>query len=81
MIAGWSSPVARQAHNLKVVGSNPTPATNSGQPDGWPFLSGFSTLFDLGSRGLGESAALGVSGLIMAILGDAQLVLQNKLIF
>ena len=27
MIAGWSSPVARQAHNLKVVGSNPTPAT------------------------------------------------------
>ncbi len=28
--AGWSSPVARQAHNLKVVGSNPTPATNAG---------------------------------------------------
>ena len=27
--AGWSSPVARQAHNLKVVGSNPTPATRS----------------------------------------------------
>ena len=27
IIAGWSSPVARQAHNLKVVGSNPTPAT------------------------------------------------------
>ena len=27
MIAGWSSLVARQAHNLKVVGSNPTPAT------------------------------------------------------
>src|SRR5689334_11551788 len=26
--AGWSSPVARQAHNLKVVGSNPTPAPN-----------------------------------------------------
>jgi hypothetical protein len=25
--AGWSSSVARQAHNLKVVGSNPTPAT------------------------------------------------------
>ena len=29
--AGWSSPVARQAHNLKVVGSNPTPATNKTQ--------------------------------------------------
>jgi hypothetical protein len=27
-IAGWSSQVARQAHNLKVVGSNPAPATN-----------------------------------------------------
>ena len=32
--AGWSSPVARQAHNLKVAGSNPAPATNhSGTPD------------------------------------------------
>ena len=29
--AGWSSPVARQAHNLKVVGSNPTPATRISQ--------------------------------------------------
>ena len=28
MIAGWSSLVARQAHNLKVAGSNPAPATN-----------------------------------------------------
>ena len=27
--AGWSSPVARQAHNLKVRGSNPLPATPS----------------------------------------------------
>ena len=26
-IAGWSSSVARWAHNPKVVGSNPTPAT------------------------------------------------------
>lgn len=25
--AGWSSPAARQAHNLEVVGSNPSPAT------------------------------------------------------
>src|ERR1700755_424152 len=30
--AGWSSPVARQAHNLKVVGSNPAPATNLRNP-------------------------------------------------
>ena len=27
-IAGWSSLVARQAHNLEVGGSNPPPATN-----------------------------------------------------
>jgi hypothetical protein len=26
LLQGGSSPVARQAHNLKVVGSNPTPA-------------------------------------------------------
>ena len=30
--AGWSSPVARKAHNLKVVGSNPTPATKKFLP-------------------------------------------------
>ena len=35
-VAGWSSPVARQAHNLKVVGSNPTPATNlRSKSSGW----------------------------------------------
>ena len=27
-IAGWSSSVARRAHNPKVDGSNPSPATN-----------------------------------------------------
>ena len=27
-VAGWSSLVARQAHNLKVPGSNPGPAPN-----------------------------------------------------
>ena len=30
--AGWSSLVARQAHNLKVAGSNPAPATNFSKP-------------------------------------------------
>src|SRR5690349_11835888 len=35
--AGWSSPVARQAHNLKVAGSNPAPATNQ-PPFGAAFL-------------------------------------------
>ena len=28
IFAGWSSLVARPAHNQKVVGSNPIPATN-----------------------------------------------------
>src|SRR5690242_8865986 len=31
--AGWSSPVARQAHNLKVLGSNPSPATKKTPPE------------------------------------------------
>ena len=30
--AGWSSLVARRAHNPKVVGSNPAPATNTRTP-------------------------------------------------
>ena len=34
--AGWSSPVAHQAHNLKVAGSNPAPATN---PNLWNLRS------------------------------------------
>ena len=37
--AGWSSPVAREAHNLEVVGSNPAPATSAGSsrpgPSSW----------------------------------------------
>ena len=31
--AGWSSLVARRAHNPKVVGSNPAPATKSGREE------------------------------------------------
>ena len=37
-IAGWSSSVARWAHNPKVVGSNPAPATMV------PWCSGLSRL-------------------------------------
>ena len=33
--AGWSSPVARQAHNLKAAGSNPAPATNVYRESPW----------------------------------------------
>ena len=35
--AGWSSPVAHQAHNLKVAGSNPAPATNPNFRKHWNF--------------------------------------------
>ena len=45
--AGWSSLVARRAHNPKVVGSNPAPATKflKGSQKGGPFCTvdfGFS---------------------------------------
>src|ERR671914_1924921 len=33
-IAGWSSLVARRAHNPKVAGSNPAPATDPAGPRG-----------------------------------------------
>ena len=32
VVAGWSSSVARRAHNPKVVGSNPAPATKKFKP-------------------------------------------------
>ncbi|VXC99214.1 hypothetical protein YERSI8AC_260127 [Enterobacterales bacterium 8AC] len=34
--AGWSSLVARRAHNPKVVGSNPASATNLGNSEQAP---------------------------------------------
>gem|GEM_PF-2910610 len=39
-VAGWSSLVARRAHNPKVVGSNPAPATKyeKGHSIEWPFF-------------------------------------------
>ena len=46
--AGWSSPVARQAHNLKVAGSNPAPATNkNSRPPRAAFLLEGVADFDL----------------------------------
>ena len=44
-IAGWSSSVARRAHNPKAVGSNPAPATKS--PLISPEISGFFLFFEL----------------------------------
>lgn len=38
MIAGWSSSVAREAHNLEATGSNPVPAI-------FPFCTKYRTVF------------------------------------
>jgi hypothetical protein len=38
--AGWSSLVARRAHNPKVAGSNPAPATKENPGIAWVFASG-----------------------------------------
>ena len=48
-IAGWSSLVARQAHNLKAVGSNPTPATRK-------LSSSELSFFHSGNTGVGFPA-------------------------
>ena len=50
--AGWSSPVARQAHNLKVVGSNPTPATNLNEQAAVERLAAFLLSSTLNSSSL-----------------------------
>jgi hypothetical protein len=49
--AGWSSPVARQAHNLKVTGSNPVPATTAMELD-TPPLGAASSVVAQASRSL-----------------------------
>ena len=59
--AGWSSPVAREAHNLEVAGSNPVPATHNPRvPSTVPwglFLRGFPiSSSPLPARQAGESA-------------------------
>ena len=62
--AGWSSLVARRAHNPKVVGSNPAPATNNTSPAPIlatckrksPLIGAFSYLEKIGSRGKQGSA-------------------------
>ena len=63
--AGWSSPVARQAHNLKVVGSNPTPATNYinkindlDHPQRLRFL-GFFVIYNCNCTNIGNIRSLG----------------------
>lgn len=47
--AGWSSSVARQAHNLEVGGSNPPPATSSPQGEARPAGSEPAAILDVSS--------------------------------
>src|SRR3954453_6060452 len=49
--AGWSSPVARQAHNLKVTGSNPVPATTDNNDPDPPRPGSFFLVFPTFCRG------------------------------
>ncbi len=51
--AGWSSSVARWAHNPEVVGSNPTPATSENRPG----LFGDWACFVPGGNGFGNAAS------------------------
>ena len=53
-IAGWSSQVARRAHNPKVEGSNPSPATRKEQV----------------RRGLGFEAPSFISEFLPVVLPD-----------
>ena len=46
--AGWSSPVARQAHNLKAAGSNPAPATRFTEPRSKKMLRVFAFICGAG---------------------------------
>ena len=55
--AGWSSLAARRAHNPKVVGSNPAPATNCLQVRYDPAVCGV-----LCFRWVGEVAARWAKG-------------------
>ena len=68
--AGWSSPVARQAHNLKVTGSNPVPATIILQMKSmrWPASAGFSICSQTFPRIPSKSVIFQSVGLIPAIV-------------
>ena len=64
--AGWSSPVARQAHNLKVIGSNPIPATTfliTRSPSRSSHRGGFG--FFERRRGRGNGAGPATAGVII----------------
>jgi hypothetical protein len=59
--AGWSSLVARRAHNPEVAGSNPAPATNHGPMVKWlrhrPFTAATRVRIPVGSPKWAHSSA------------------------
>src|SRR3954454_7436312 len=67
--AGWSSSVARWAHNPEVAGSNPVPATDDRGPEServpaldvsqgrWPTASSYRALFTVLDSGSGSPSA------------------------
>ena len=58
--AGWSSPVARWAHNPKVAGSNPAPATKLIADFQLPIANLSFTTLEIGNRRLPIGNASGV---------------------
>ena len=69
-IAGWSSLVARRAHNPKVVGSNPAPATTK-QVEFFEFNLLFCVHIKVGSAALAAGSAAEVSMCLSCIYHTA----------
>src|SRR5690554_8172117 len=77
--AGWSSLAARRAHNPKVVGSNPTPATTDGS-SGAPGNRGavcFCADSGLEHHGPAAFARDGMRHEARAVAGDRRVVLAD----
>jgi release factor glutamine methyltransferase len=65
--AGWSSPVARQAHNLKAAGSNPAPATKT--------MNSNTTILQILSQASSRLSSVGISTAKL----DARVLLEHAL--
>ena len=78
--AGWSSSVARRAHNPKVVGSNPAPATKSEKAaiKSGLFFTQISSLY-LNSHSYPECLSLFVTLILPAILARRLSALPESL--
>ncbi|VXB59333.1 hypothetical protein PSEUDO8O_170001 [Pseudomonas sp. 8O] len=84
--AGWSSLVARRAHNPKVVGSNPAPATTfrKGHSNEWPFCLPGRLVFSIKRKkpidntlSLSRMAAAGWSSLVARRAHNPKVVGSN----